>query len=1622
MAQYLLKRSKNDQSIVFQRDAKRVGTHPLGVLLAVGNGDGTVSIKNEGKSIDGIDFFELSNIPFAEYRVRDLQAGGTYAAQRQVGSDEAETVSELNELLGNNISNNPDETLARLSGDLIVDAARGSDTTGNGTVSKPYATIGAAYAASASGQTIAICAGTYTETIIADGSKSIRFIGMDRELVIWQAAASFSDTNDSCFETTGTSSTNEFHFTGISFKKGCFAVKIMSASKVLINNCVFYHNGWSGSRLSLSAAQTDTWANEGTLGYDSSASDLQSFAASSEVMSTEGGAIFIENSTEVEITDNDIHHCRSGIYLLDCGENGFGNISRNQIHTCILSAIHLNSSSLTATDGCSNFNIYNNSASLTGDNGIFVCGGIDNIVALNVIKNNWNAGCMAADASNTRFRDMDLSDNNRAATNAMGETGHAEGSIVIKGSTLRSDADFICEILDTQIYNTGLGSSSEKVGIYIDDGLDAINDRSRALINIDDVGFKSQDYAIKAECDLDEIKLTLGDLRFIDTVEKNIVATNGKYYELPFSNHHTNINVIDFKLDDTNSQIQVREGHNGNVINTYPINSLQAVAFGTKIRVILKGSDKIQFDDIPVSGCSIGGVAVNSVLATAVNTLNGIFTNTSGFSTTGVTVTGGSVTGNDLTLNMSDSSSITIDVTSLAVDTDNEVSSGAVSGTDLVLTMSDASTVTIDVANLVNGATVNLANPNWFYLNGPDAGDAVPDTSSAEQSKAPFYFGEALYPGEEIAWTPNYDSDTRFGIWQGGTLYGWSNINNTHYSKSMYYDESHNNLPSGKSYGWDWTESQGNSFANGDSIILRYDTDNFLKLFKVHRYTGQEDLRAVGSVAEDGTARTIVCHMADDNADLQLFTHRATTPKPFYVRTGIISTRGDQHLNSTFQLNDYQPLDYGPLLEKGQELVWQHSSSLTASNTMAVGVYGTDLTEGTSNARKAQYWVRSVAIESGRVRADGGATYDGTGFDINTRYASGYTVTSNTIFALRYASDNKLKLYDITDEGQILITEANVAEDGNPVQITFAAHHSETVPSITKREAEWEIVHEDSTGHEGDWYDGIKPRTVIKSRLEINPGEKLSFTWAPHTNTSNFGLDWLGNATGHTGGINTKTLWEAGLLKTSSSTDNEFRSINNSQPDWNMNTNNQYYDDSSGTILWSKPRATMNLEIRYFANYSVQLLDVDTGEVIATIAQSLTGSPFRFCIGSNHGLAASEIPTNLTKASLSSSPSPSLLTHAPDISNQTLNAVENSTINFTPSLDTSSNKVTMWAFENLPSWLVADESTGQITGTAPAYAGTAGSGVNDEYYVTVKVGNPFGIDTCTLTVSIAELLLNTTYTKCIDNDNTNEWLQQVTNSLSQNPLRRNANGTGSSDAWTVSILQEFTGDTTGGYLFAQGDSATGVGVRLFTNGNGNLSFRYGNSTYKLWQSWNNGTLSTGNDVFHLITITYDGGTTGSDSAYLSDYFGRFNFYLTDLDTKQTSQITPDSQNHNNDGVNQAIYGRLTVGGNYNNNYIMGGKVAAMSITNSALTLSEIQGDSTTGENGFALDPLGWKTENSITDPDQHKIWLMGDGVDDNDNGDLYIRNQVDTTDNGSMLQMKNMTSDRIVNHTPTGLQ
>ena len=161
-------------------------------------------------------------------------------------------------------------------------------------------------------------------------------------------------------------------------------------------------------------------------------------------------------------------------------------------------------------------------------------------------------------------------------------------------------------------------------------------------------------------------------------------------------------NAMDFGLDSTGSTILLRDltlGANSLLV-PHAVNTLEAIANGTKIQIKIKGGAKVIVESLPVNAVSINGTFVNSVLNQAVVQLNSIFTNTAGFASDDTFVNSFTLSGNDLTLGLNDGVSYTVDVTTLGVDENNFVASGSLSGSDLTLTMSDSSIVTVDVTNL----------------------------------------------------------------------------------------------------------------------------------------------------------------------------------------------------------------------------------------------------------------------------------------------------------------------------------------------------------------------------------------------------------------------------------------------------------------------------------------------------------------------------------------------------------------------------------------------------------------------------------------------------------------------------------------------------------------------------------------------------------------------------------------------------------------------------------------------------------------------------------------------------------------------------------------------------------
>ena len=212
--------------------------------------------------------------------------------------------------------------------------------------------------------------------------------------------------------------------------------------------------------------------------------------------------------------------------------------------------------------------------------------------------------------------------------------------------------------------------------------------------------------------------------------------------------------AMDFGLDSTGSTILLRDLSLGadNLLVPHAVNTLEAIAEGAGIKIKAKGGARVVVENLPVSGVSIDGSYVNSVLNLAVVQLNAVFTNTAGLSSNGGNPVANVVVFEDnLTIILEDGTSFTNELTNLGVHTDKFVESGIASGTNIILTMDDGTPIIIDAQNMINGSSSLASNSGWNISYGANANSPVGASTndSTVNQQLPFYFGKLLERGSE---------------------------------------------------------------------------------------------------------------------------------------------------------------------------------------------------------------------------------------------------------------------------------------------------------------------------------------------------------------------------------------------------------------------------------------------------------------------------------------------------------------------------------------------------------------------------------------------------------------------------------------------------------------------------------------------------------------------------------------------------------------------------------------------------------------------------------------------------------------------------------------------------------
>tara|TARA_R110002051_G_scaffold834_2_gene4027 strand:+ start:1492 stop:2775 length:1284 start_codon:yes stop_codon:yes gene_type:complete len=327
----------------------------------------------------------------------------------------------------------------------------------------------------------------------------------------------------------------------------------------------------------------------------------------------------------------------------------------------------------------------------------------------------------------------------------------------------------------------------------------------------------------------------------------------------------------------------------------------------------------------------------------------------------------------------------------------------------------------------------------------------------------------------------------------------------------------------------------------------------------------------------------------------------------------------------------------------------------------------------------------------------------------------------------------------------------------------------------------------------------------------------------------------------------------------------------------------------------------------------------------------------------------------------------------------TVNLTEGDTLNY----ELVATNGVGYEWDNIPSGVVNVEGNlRKLIGGSSLAVGT--------YNMTAKAVNYFGEDSETVSLVVSSPPFSNT--KSVNFQNQDYLGANAT--LLDSVLGRSGNGSGSGDAWTISLWLKPSTNTSGQTVFYFGASdVTNSGfieVR-FVGGTDKIRLRYGSNNNYVQLSSSTDSLT--HSAWNHILMSYDGGTTGASSGDISNYYNRFKVFIGG-----SQQTTSDS--HSNYGWSSAISGQnLRVGRFSSGNYMR---------DNCRVDELAIWGSDQSG-NISDIYNSGSTHDLSLLSPSPDHWWRMGDG-------DTYpnIQDNVGTAD----FVMYNMTAADIVTDAP----
>lgn len=276
------------------------------------------------------------------------------------------------------------------------------------------------------------------------------------------------------------------------------------------------------------------------------------------------------------------------------------------------------------------------------------------------------------------------------------------------------------------------------------------------------------------------------------------------------------------------------------------------------------------------------------------------------------------------------------------------------------------------------------------------------------------------------------------------------------------------------------------------------------------------------------------------------------------------------------------------------------------------------------------------------------------------------------------------------------------------------------------------------------------------------------------------------------------------------------------------------------------------------------------------------------------------------------------------------------------------------------------------------------------YTPTMTAINYAGADTETLTITVSDPPFSATKSvRFNDGSSTDDYASASASDLNA-VLGRASNGSG--DAWTIGFWIKPTNASSGRTIlyFGSTDKVNGGGIEIRFTSSSKLRLRYGSDNNFLQLV----TPVLPTNQWQYVDIRFDGGTTGSSSADINDYYSRFTI------TVDNSVMTTTNTNANF-GFTSALNPQVFEVGRYvSTNPLDGEKICQLAVFDS-------DSDATTAELYNSGSPFDL---NTLTNGPTH-WWKMGDG-------DTFPTLIDHATGGNTDMTLNNMTVADIVTDSP----